>query len=141
MDYKPISSFFDRVRNIISTGDIQIDLLQSIIKDSIKKEIPREKIVFKKGVLSFNNLSPVYKNEIFIILRETLLIFHPTRGKWISYLMKHVWPNDFRPDDFLLQKVKEVRKRLQHNKDALNRYKNDEAFPDLINTLIGSFLD
>ncbi len=86
-------------------------------------------------------LNDSYKNEVFIILRETLLIFHPTRGKWISYLMKHVWPNDFRPDDFLLQKVREVRKRLQHNKAALNRYKNDEAFPDLINTLIGSFID
>ncbi len=66
MDYRPISSLLDRVKNIISAGDIQQDLIQSIIKDSIKKEIPREKIVFKRGVLSFNNLSPVYKNEIFI---------------------------------------------------------------------------
>lgn len=66
MDYKPISSFLDRVRNIVSASDIQQDLIQSIIKDSIKKEIPRDKIFFKKGVLSFDNLSPVYKNEVFI---------------------------------------------------------------------------
>lgn len=66
MDYRPISSFLDRVKNIISAGDIQTDLIQSIIKDSIKHEIPREKIIFKKGILSFNNLSPIYKNEIFI---------------------------------------------------------------------------
>ncbi len=86
-------------------------------------------------------LNDSHKNEIFIILRETLLIFHPTRGKWISYLMKHVWPNEFRPTDFLLQKVREVRTNLQNNKAALSRYKDDEALPDLVSALIGTFLD
>ena len=66
MDYKPISSFLDRVKNIVLLSDTQIDLIQVVLKNSIKKDIPKEKIVFKKGILSFNNLGPVFKNEIFI---------------------------------------------------------------------------
>lgn len=66
MDYKPISSFLERIKNIVLLSDTQIDLIQVILKKSIKKEIPKDKIIFKKGVLSFDNLSPIYKNEIFI---------------------------------------------------------------------------
>ncbi len=66
MDYKPISSFLDRIKSIVLISDTQIDLIQVILKNSIKKEIPKEKIIFKKGILSFDNLGPVYKSEIFI---------------------------------------------------------------------------
>jgi hypothetical protein len=66
MDYRPINTFLDKIKSIVLAGDIQLDVIQSIVSDAIKKPIPKEKIVFKRGILSFNNLSPIYKNEIFI---------------------------------------------------------------------------
>ncbi len=53
-----------RFNKLIDNEEIKVSLIKETILEVLNIDIPKEKIVFKNGILKLD-INPIYKNEIF----------------------------------------------------------------------------
>ncbi len=53
-----------RFNKLIDNEEIKVSLIRETILEVLNIDIPKEKIVFKNGILKLD-INPIYKNEIF----------------------------------------------------------------------------
>lgn len=53
-----------RFNKLIDNEEIKVSLIREAILEVLNIDIPKEKIVFKNGILKLD-INPIYKNEIF----------------------------------------------------------------------------
>ncbi|MCC6323576.1 hypothetical protein IT400_02160 [Candidatus Nomurabacteria bacterium] len=66
MDYNPINLYLEKFKKLLNTKSSNKEAIVSIINKEIKHEIKNENINIKNDTITFTNISPVLKNEIFI---------------------------------------------------------------------------
>lgn len=54
-----------RFNKLIDNEEIKVSLIRESILEVLKIDIPKNKIIFKNGILKLN-INSIYKNEIFL---------------------------------------------------------------------------